>query len=135
MCLVKEKRPAPPGEMLREEFMKPLGLTQAELAAKLGMARVVSIDGWRSTPSSCPGSRSHPWQTPTSNLRRSCRPLDIFPFLRRDHSVDGVGVAAPGLAVLVGFVFVRLDFELLTQNDVQAKVLDEQLIEALEVVL
>jgi addiction module HigA family antidote len=37
--------------MLREEFMKPLGLTQAELAAKLGMPRVAVnaiINGKRS---------------------------------------------------------------------------------------
>jgi antitoxin HigA-1 len=33
--------PTPPGEMLREEFMMPLGLTQAELADRLGLNRVV----------------------------------------------------------------------------------------------
>ena len=41
----------PPGEMLQEEFIKPLGLTQAELAEKLGMHRVVVnaiINGKRS---------------------------------------------------------------------------------------
>lgn len=45
------REPTPPGEMLREEFMKPLGLTQAELAAKLGMPRVAVnaiINGKRS---------------------------------------------------------------------------------------
>jgi len=45
------REPTPPGEMLREEFMKPLGLTQAELAAKLGMPRVALnalINGMRS---------------------------------------------------------------------------------------
>ena len=45
------REPTPPGEMLREEFMKPLGLTQAELAAKLGMPRVALnalINGKRS---------------------------------------------------------------------------------------
>jgi hypothetical protein len=61
--------------------------------------------------------------------------LEIFRFLRRDHSVDGISVAAPGLADLLDLVFVRLDFELLTQNDIEAKVIDEHLIEALEVVL
>jgi len=35
--LPTNREPTPPGEMLREEFMKPLGLTQAELAEKLGM--------------------------------------------------------------------------------------------------
>jgi antitoxin HigA-1 len=45
------RAPTPPGEMLREEFMKPLGLTQAELASKLGMPRVAVnaiINGKRS---------------------------------------------------------------------------------------
>jgi addiction module HigA family antidote len=35
-----DREPTSPGEMLREEFMKPLGLTQAELAVRLGMPRV-----------------------------------------------------------------------------------------------
>jgi antitoxin HigA-1 len=34
-----DREPTPPGEMLREEFMKPLGLTQTVLAEKLGMDR------------------------------------------------------------------------------------------------
>lgn len=34
-----DREPTPPGEMLREEFIEPLGLTQAELAARLGMPR------------------------------------------------------------------------------------------------
>jgi antitoxin HigA-1 len=49
--LPADREPTPPGEMLREEFMKPLGLTQAELAAKLGMPRVAVnaiINGKRS---------------------------------------------------------------------------------------
>jgi antitoxin HigA-1 len=50
-----DREPTPPGEMLREEFMKPLALTQAELAARLGMPRVAVnaiINGKRSvTPS------------------------------------------------------------------------------------
>jgi hypothetical protein len=36
------REPTPSGEMLREQFMKPLGLTHAELAAKLGMPRVAA---------------------------------------------------------------------------------------------
>jgi antitoxin HigA-1 len=46
-----DRPPTPPGEMLREEFIKPLGLTQAELADKLGMPRVAVnaiINGKRS---------------------------------------------------------------------------------------
>jgi antitoxin HigA-1 len=35
-----DREPTPPGEILREEFVRPLGLTQAELAAKLGVSRV-----------------------------------------------------------------------------------------------
>jgi len=49
--LPADREPTLPGEMLREEFMKPLGLTQAELAAKLGMPRVAVnaiINGKRS---------------------------------------------------------------------------------------
>jgi addiction module HigA family antidote len=34
-----DRQPTPPGEMLNEEFVKPLGLTQAELAARLGISR------------------------------------------------------------------------------------------------
>ena len=30
--------PTPPGEMLLEEFIKPLGMTQAELARRLGVS-------------------------------------------------------------------------------------------------
>jgi antitoxin HigA-1 len=30
--------PTHPGEMLREEFLKPLGMSQTELAAKLGVS-------------------------------------------------------------------------------------------------
>jgi antitoxin HigA-1 len=46
-----DREPTSPGEMLREEFIKPLGLTQAELAAKLHMPRVAVnaiINGKRS---------------------------------------------------------------------------------------
>jgi addiction module HigA family antidote len=49
--LPADREPTPPGEMLREEFMLPLGLTQAALAAKLGMPRVAVnaiINGKRS---------------------------------------------------------------------------------------
>ena len=31
----KERAPTPPGEMLLEEFLKPLGMTQAELATRI----------------------------------------------------------------------------------------------------
>jgi antitoxin HigA-1 len=34
--LPTDREPTPPGEMLREEFMKPLRLTQAELAKSWG---------------------------------------------------------------------------------------------------
>src|SRR5260370_16919310 len=35
-----DRMPTSPGEMLLEEFIKPLGLTQGALAEKLGMSRV-----------------------------------------------------------------------------------------------
>jgi antitoxin HigA-1 len=47
--------PTPPGEMLLEEFLKPLGLTQAEFAERIGVSYVrlnEIVNGRRSvTPS------------------------------------------------------------------------------------
>ena len=37
--LMTERRPVSTGEMLREEFMQPLGLTQAQLAEAMGVQR------------------------------------------------------------------------------------------------
>lgn len=34
-----ERKPFPPGEILKEEFMDPLGLTQEDLAQRLGISR------------------------------------------------------------------------------------------------
>lgn len=38
--LPADREPTPPGEMLRKEFMEPLGLTQVALADALGISRV-----------------------------------------------------------------------------------------------
>ena len=38
--LPRNRRPTPPGEILRYEFLEPLGLTQKALAAALGITRV-----------------------------------------------------------------------------------------------
>ena len=38
--LPRNRRPTPPGEILRYEFLEPLGLTQKELAVALGITRV-----------------------------------------------------------------------------------------------
>jgi addiction module HigA family antidote len=38
--LPKNRRPTPPGEILRYEFLEPLGLNQKELAEALGITRV-----------------------------------------------------------------------------------------------
>ncbi|MHB8258406.1 MAG: HigA family addiction module antitoxin [Acidiferrobacterales bacterium] len=35
----QERKPFSPGEILKEEFMEPLGLTQEELAKRLGISR------------------------------------------------------------------------------------------------
>lgn len=35
--LPKSRPPTPPGEMLLEEYLKPRGLTQVELAARMGV--------------------------------------------------------------------------------------------------
>ena len=37
--IVTDRKPVPPGEMLAEEFMVPLGLTQTELARLMGVER------------------------------------------------------------------------------------------------
>lgn len=37
--IMTKRKPAGPGEILREEFMKPLGLTQAALAEAMGVPR------------------------------------------------------------------------------------------------
>ena len=36
--LPRQRPPTRPGEMLLEEFVKPLGITQSELAARLGIS-------------------------------------------------------------------------------------------------
>ena len=38
--LPRNRRPTPPGEILRYEFLEPLGLSQKELAEALGRTRV-----------------------------------------------------------------------------------------------
>ena len=38
--LPRNRRPTPPGEILRYEFLEPLGLSQKELAEALGITRV-----------------------------------------------------------------------------------------------
>jgi len=38
--LPRNRRPTPPGEILRHEFLEPLGLSQKELATALGITRV-----------------------------------------------------------------------------------------------
>lgn len=38
--MLKEQRPKTPGETLNEDFLKPLGITQEQLANRLGITRV-----------------------------------------------------------------------------------------------
>jgi addiction module HigA family antidote len=38
--LPRNRRPTPPGEILRHEFLEPLGLSQKRLAEALGITRV-----------------------------------------------------------------------------------------------
>jgi addiction module HigA family antidote len=40
MRIPADRPPTPPGEMLLEEFLKPLGMTQAELADRIGVSYV-----------------------------------------------------------------------------------------------
>jgi antitoxin HigA-1 len=39
IMLPRSRRPTPPGEILRYEFLEPLGLSQKELAEALGITR------------------------------------------------------------------------------------------------
>jgi addiction module HigA family antidote len=38
MLLPKDRAPTHPGEILREEFLEPLGMTQSELAERIGVS-------------------------------------------------------------------------------------------------
>ncbi len=38
--LPRNRRPTPPGEILRHEFLEPLGLNQKQMAEALGISRV-----------------------------------------------------------------------------------------------
>jgi addiction module HigA family antidote len=38
--LPKHRRPTPPGEILRHEFLEPLGMSQQQLADAIGVTRV-----------------------------------------------------------------------------------------------
>lgn len=40
MRVPTDREPTPPGEMLLEEFLRPLGMTQAELAQRIGVSYV-----------------------------------------------------------------------------------------------
>lgn len=40
MKIPKARPPTPPGEMLLEEFLKPLSMTQTELAERIGVSHV-----------------------------------------------------------------------------------------------
>ncbi len=40
MKIPKDRPPTPPGEMLLEEFLKPLSMTQTELAERIGVSYV-----------------------------------------------------------------------------------------------
>ncbi|MBA2691787.1 MAG: HigA family addiction module antidote protein [Rubrobacter sp.] len=40
MRIPKDRPPTPPGEMLLEEFLKPLSMTQTELAERIGVSYV-----------------------------------------------------------------------------------------------
>ena len=40
MRIPTDREPTPPGEMLLEEFLRPLGMTQTELAERIGVSYV-----------------------------------------------------------------------------------------------
>jgi len=92
--LPADREPTPPGEMLREEFMKPLGLTQAELAAKLGMPRVALsaiINGKRSvTPGTAMRLAKALGTTPEFWINEQIA-VDLY---RAEHDADQIRAVA-----------------------------------------
>ena len=42
----KDRRPTHPGAILREDVLPSLGITQTELAVRLGVSRRKSLDFW-----------------------------------------------------------------------------------------
>ncbi len=67
-----DRRPTPPGEMLLEEFIRPLGMTQAELADRIGVSYVrlnEIVSGRRGiTPSTALRLAKAPGTTPQFGL-------------------------------------------------------------------
>jgi antitoxin HigA-1 len=92
--LPADREPTPPGEMLRQEFMKPLGLTQSELAAKLGMPRVAVnaiINGRRSiTPGTAMRLAKALGTTPEFWINGQMA-LDLY---RAEHDADHIRAVA-----------------------------------------
>jgi antitoxin HigA-1 len=89
-----DREPTPPGEILCEEFMKPLGLTQAELAAKLGIPRVAVnaiINGKRSiTPGTAMRLAKALGTTPEFWINGQLA-LDLY---RAEHDADQIPAVA-----------------------------------------
>ena len=56
--LMTTRKPATVGEILREEFMEPMGLTQGALAHAMGVARK-HVNAWRIDLFSPPLSTAH----------------------------------------------------------------------------
>jgi addiction module HigA family antidote len=88
--LPESEPPAPPGEMLLEEFIKPLGMTQTELADRMGVSFVrlnEIVNGRRGiTPSTALRLAKALGTTPQSWLNGQLA-LDLY---RASHDEDEI---------------------------------------------
>jgi antitoxin HigA-1 len=90
MRIPADRPPTPPGEILLEEFLKPIGMTQAELAERIGVSYVrlnEIINGRRGvTPSTALRLAKALGTTPEFWLNGQMA-LDLY---RASHDVDEI---------------------------------------------
>ena len=89
---IRTRRPTTPGEVLREEFLTPLGLTQRQLAEHIGCdIKVINriVNGSRVTVSMAFSLASSLDTTPEFwlNLQRE---VDVFNFRQEGYDLPGV---------------------------------------------
>ena len=97
-----DRSPTPPGEMLLEEFIKPLGMTQAELADRIGVSYVrlnEIVNGRRGiTPSTALRLAKALGTTPPVLAQRPARTGSV-PGITRRRRTAAASPHRPGLAV------------------------------------
>ncbi len=96
MPIPKSRRPITPGEVLREDFVEPLGLTQGRVAKALGVDRTTVneiINGKRSITPEMALRLSHATRTTAEYWLRLQLAVDLFDALN-----------SPARAVITGKV-------------------------------